>query len=91
MSAYIRDFDETKYISFLTKDDDLLEKYNEIWEKVINSIKKEFGSAAKSSVISPNLQVWKFCGKVQFSHCFGRFAQNYAETVPFHKISTPGN
>ena len=31
MSAYRRDFDETKYISFLMKDDELLEKYNEIW------------------------------------------------------------
>ena len=28
MSAYRRDFDETKYISFLIKDDELLEKYN---------------------------------------------------------------
>ena len=44
MSAYRRDFGETKYISFLIKDDELLEKYNEIWEKVKNSIKKEFES-----------------------------------------------
>ena len=29
MSAYRRDFDETEYISFLTKADELLEKYNE--------------------------------------------------------------
>ena len=28
MSAYSRDFDETKYMSFLIKDDELLEKYN---------------------------------------------------------------
>ena len=34
MSAYRRDFDETKYISFLMKDDELLKKYNEIREKV---------------------------------------------------------
>ena len=31
-------------MSFLIKDDKLLEKYNEIWEKVKNSIKKEFDS-----------------------------------------------
>ena len=42
MSAYRRNFDETKYISFLIKDDELLEKHNEIWKKVKNSIKKEF-------------------------------------------------
>ena len=40
MSAYRKDFDETKYISFLVKDDELLEKYNGIWEKVKNSLKK---------------------------------------------------
>ena len=27
MSAYRRDFDETKYVPFLIKDDELLEKY----------------------------------------------------------------
>ena len=46
---------------------------------------------AKNTVISPNFQVWKFCGKAQFPHSFGRIARNYAETVLFHKISTPGN
>ena len=43
-SAYRRDFDETKYISFLIKDDELFEKYSEILEKVENNIKKEFNS-----------------------------------------------
>ena len=42
MSAYRINFDETKYIYFLIKDDELLEKYNEIWENVRNSLKKEF-------------------------------------------------
>ena len=44
MSAYRRDFDESKCMSFLIKDNELLEKYNEICEKVKNSIKKEFDS-----------------------------------------------
>ena len=30
MSAYIKDFDETKYMSFLIKGDELLEKYKDI-------------------------------------------------------------
>ena len=34
MSAYRRDLDENKYIPFLIKDDELLEKYNEIWKKL---------------------------------------------------------
>ena len=41
MSAYIRDFDETKYISFLIKDDEILENYNKIWEKVKNEFAKK--------------------------------------------------
>ena len=44
VSAYRKYFDETKYMSFLIKDDELLEKGNEIWKKVKNSIKKEFDS-----------------------------------------------
>ena len=45
----------------------------------------------KYTIISPNLLVWEFCGKAQFPQSFWRFAQNFSETVPFHKISTPGN
>ena len=44
MSAYRKDFDETKYVSLLFKDYKLLEIYNAIWEKVKNSFKKEFYS-----------------------------------------------
>ena len=42
MIAYRRDFDNTKCISFLIKDEKLLEKYNEIWKNVSSIIKKEF-------------------------------------------------
>ena len=42
MSAYRKDFDETKYVPFLIIDDKLLEKYNELQEKLKNSFKKEF-------------------------------------------------
>ena len=44
MSAYRKDFDETNYMSFLMKDDELLEKYNETWKKVKDSFKREFDS-----------------------------------------------
>ena len=44
MSACIRDFDETKYISFLIKNEELLEKYNEIWDKISNTVKKGLNS-----------------------------------------------
>ena len=42
MTEYRKDFDKTQY--FLIKDDELLEKFNELWENVSNSIKKEFDS-----------------------------------------------
>ena len=44
MSVYRRGFHETKYLSFLIKDDKFSEKYNKISERVSNNIKKEFDS-----------------------------------------------
>ena len=44
MSTNRRDFDKSKCMSFLIKDEKLLEKYNEIWRKVSSIIKKEFDS-----------------------------------------------
>ena len=40
ITRYPKRFDETKYIFFLIKDDKLKEKYNNIWNKVSNSIRK---------------------------------------------------
>ena len=42
MSRYVKSFDETKYTYILINDDELRKKYNKIWDKVSNSIKKEF-------------------------------------------------
>ena len=40
-SAYVKSYDgETKWIYFLIDDDDLLEKYNTIWNKVSADKKK---------------------------------------------------
>ena len=44
MSSYRKEFDETKNVSFLMNVDKLLEKYNEIWWKVKNCLKKEIDS-----------------------------------------------
>ena len=40
MTAYRKVFDETKSRSFLIKDNELLEKYNEIWDKVSHTMEK---------------------------------------------------
>ena len=37
-----RNFDKTKYMTFLTKDDELLKIYTELWDKVSNTMKKGF-------------------------------------------------
>ena len=39
MTAYRKDFEGTKFMSFLIKDDELLEKYNDIWKKIKDSLK----------------------------------------------------
>ena len=42
-SAYVESYDgQTKWMYFLIEDDDLLQKFNTIWEKVSADIKKEF-------------------------------------------------
>ena len=44
-SACGKSYDEkTKWMYFLIEDDDLLKKYNTIWDKVNADIKKEFDS-----------------------------------------------
>ena len=40
MTAYRKDLDETKCISFLIKDNELLEKYNEIWKNKLVILSK---------------------------------------------------
>ena len=41
MSIYRRDFDKTKCMYFLIKDEIFFDKYYEIWEKVSNIIKRK--------------------------------------------------
>ena len=44
-SAYVKSYDGlVKQMYFFIEDDDLLEKYNTIWDKVSLDIKKEFDS-----------------------------------------------
>ena len=55
MSAYCRDFDETKYISFLIKDDEFFEKYNTIWE--INRSSEELEQQRRSEIVSTSFML----------------------------------
>ena len=49
-SGYVKSYDgQTKWIYFVIEDDDLLEKYNTIWDKVSAGIKNEFDSEPVSN------------------------------------------
>ena len=50
--------------SFLIKDDELLEKYNEIWEKVSSSIKKGFDSEPIYNEKYPKNKIKSYEGKI---------------------------
>ena len=68
MSAYRRDFDETKYMSFiLIKDDEFLEKYNEICEKFRNSTKKDFHSEPVYNEKHLKVKIKCYHGKINTS------------------------
>ena len=44
-NAYVKCYDgQTKWLYLLIEDDDLLQKYNTIWDKVSTDIKEEFDS-----------------------------------------------
>ena len=46
MSGYIKYFENgSKNMSFMVKNDDVLEKYNKIWDKTKNKLNIEFHSA----------------------------------------------
>ena len=42
ISIYSIDYDKTKSMYFSINDENVVDKYNEIWQKVRNIIKKEF-------------------------------------------------
>ena len=56
--------DEPKYMSFLVKGKELLEKYNEIWDKVDNIIKKGFDSEPECNVKYSKTKIKSYEGKV---------------------------
>ena len=51
-------------MSILIKDDELLEKYNEIWEKVKNSPKKEFDSEPVYNEKDSKAKIESYNGKI---------------------------
>ena len=48
MNGHVKYFDDNnKYMNFVVHDKDVLNKYNEIWDKISNLLKKWFDSEIK--------------------------------------------
>ena len=57
-NAYVKIYDgKAKWMYFLIEDDDLLKKYNTIWDKVSADIKREFDSEEVKEI--DNLMSWR--------------------------------
>ena len=67
MGAYRRNFDETKYMCFLIENNELLEKQNEIWNKVSNAIKKGFDSESVYSEKYLKTKIKSFEGRTNIN------------------------
>ena len=60
----------------MIKDDELLKKYNEIWEKVKNSIKKEFDSESVYKEKYIKAKINSFKGKINTNFYNNKFFDN---------------
>ena len=81
MSAYRKAFDETKYMSFLIKDDKLLETYNEIWEKLKNVIKKEFDCEPVYNEKYLKAKIKSYNGKINTSFCNNKIPKEGSQII----------
>ena len=64
MSVYIKSFNETKYMSFLIKDHESIEKYRKIWDKVTNSSKNGLDSEPLYNKKYQRMKIKSYEGKV---------------------------
>ena len=64
ISTYRRDFDETKYMSFLIKDNKLLWKYVKVWNKGSKFIKSRFDSESLNNEKYLKSKVTSYEGKI---------------------------
>ena len=66
---------------FLVKDDGLIEKYNEIWEKVKNSIKKEFDSEPVYNEKYLNTEIKSCNGKINTNFHNNKIPQECSQFI----------
>ena len=67
MSGYRNSFNEPKHVSFLIKDDELVEKYNEIWDKISNGMKNGFDSEPVHNEKYLQTKIKSYGGKISIN------------------------
>ena len=66
MTGYIKYFENReKNMSFLIKDDDVLDKYNEIWDKIKETLSIKFHSMPVYDKQYKKAKVWEFNGVIK--------------------------
>ena len=68
MTGYIKYFENGgKNMSFIIKDDDVLDKYNEIWDKIRETLNIKFHSMAVHDETHTNAKVREFNGVIKIN------------------------
>ena len=88
MNAYRRDLDETKHMSFLVKDDELLEKYNGIWEKVSQSIREELDSEPVYNEKYLKTKIKSYQGKININFHYNEIPKESSQCIFLTVIMT---
>ena len=81
MTTYRKDFDETKYRSFLITDNELLKEYKEIWKKVSNAIKKEFDSNLVYIKKYLRTKIKSYKGKINKNFCNNKIPKEGSQYI----------
>ena len=86
ISAYGKAFDEATYMSFLIKNEELIGKYNEIWDKVSNSMKKGFDSEPAYNEKYTKTKIKSYDGKINTNFCGDKVLKEGSQYICLSKI-----
>ena len=81
MVGYRKSLNETKYMSFLIKNDESLEKYNKTLNKVSNSTKKESDSERVYNEKYLKSKIKSYKGKISTNFCDDRIPKEDSHCI----------
>ena len=86
LNAYIKYFENgVKNISFVTKDDDVLDKYNEIWDKVKGKLNIKFHSMSIYDEKCIKAKVTEFDGVIKTNVLGDKILDNFKPDFLFYE------